>query len=132
LPAEAACVVNDPVLASRVFGIYLVASGISFAGVPAIALPLVGLAMPADVWVRVVGLLSAILGMYFLYCAQADQRRFFQATVIARLMFFSGVTTFVLIGLASPVFVLFGVVDLLGAGWMQLALHATRSSVRTG
>jgi len=119
---------NDPVLASRVFGVYLLASGVMFAAIPGTALPLLGLAATGDVWVRVVGLLSGILGMYFLYCARTDQRRFFQATVIARIIFFSGVTTFTLVGLASPVFVLFGVVDLLGAAWMQLALRATRES----
>lgn len=121
---------NDPVLASRVFGVYLLASGASFAAAPGTVLPLLGLAAPTDAWVRIVGLLSAILGMYFLYCARADQRRFFQATVIARLIFFSGVTTLAIAGLAPTLFVGFGVVDLVGAGWMQLALRATREPTR--
>lgn len=119
--------VNNPVLASRVFGVYLLLSGLLFGLVPALALPMLGLPAPTEVWVRVVGLLSAILGMYFLYCAVPDQRRFFQATVFARLIFFSGVFALFLVGLAPPIFLLFGTVDLLGAGWMQWAL---RSSAR--
>lgn len=117
---------KSPVVASRVFGVYLLGSGASFALVPGVALPMLGLGASTDVWVRVVGLLSAILGMYFLYCALPDQRRFFHATVIARVIFFTGITTFAIAGLASPVFVLFGIVDLLGAAWMLFALHSTR------
>jgi hypothetical protein len=116
---------NDPVLASRVFGAYLALAGAGFFAAPGILLPLLGLPAPTDVWIRVVGILTAILGMYFVYCAQASQRRFFQATVIARLMFFGGVGTLVALGLAPPLLVLFGLVDLAGAGWTQLALRHT-------
>jgi hypothetical protein len=116
---------RDPVLASRVFGVYLVAAGAFLFLVPGISLPLLGLAVPSEVWVRVVGLLTGILGMYFLYCARADQRRFFQATVIARLIFCSGVVALVLAGLAPPLLALFGVVDILGATWTQVALRGS-------
>jgi uncharacterized membrane protein HdeD (DUF308 family) len=115
----------DPVLASRVFGVYLAANGAGFFLAPALILPRLGLPAPADEWIRIVGILSAILGMYFVYCAQPGQRRFFQATVIARLMFFSGVLSLVLLGLAPPLLVLFGLIDLAGAGWTQYALHKT-------
>ena len=65
--------------------------------------------------------------MYFVYCARADQRRFFQATVIARLMFFSGMVSLVLLGMAPPLLVAFGIVDVAGAIWTQATLRATRS-----
>lgn len=116
---------RDPVLASRVFGVYLALAGAGFFVAPSVVLPLLGLAAPTEVWIRVVGVLTAILGMYFVYCAQPDQRRFFQATVIARVMFFGGVASLVAVGLAPPLLVLFGLVDLLGAGWTIYALRAT-------
>jgi hypothetical protein len=116
---------NDPVLASRVFGIYLAGSGAGFFLAPRLILPMLGLEAPQEVWIRIVGILSAILGMYFIYCAQPDQRRFFQATVIARGMFFTGVASLVVVGIAPPILVLFGLVDLAGAAWTQLALRAT-------
>jgi hypothetical protein len=119
---------SDPVLASRVFGVYLAAAGVSFFLVPGLMLPLLGLAAPSEVWIRIVGLLTGILGMYFLYCARADQRRFFQATVIARLTFFSGVVALVLLGLAPPLLALFGVVDIVGAAWTQIALRGSRAT----
>jgi hypothetical protein len=112
----------SPVLASRAFGVYLAASGLGFFVAPRRVLPLLGLAVPADAWIRVVGLLTIILGMYFLYCARPEQRRFFRATVIARLMFFSGVVALVVAGLAPPLLALFGVVDLAGATWTLIAL----------
>lgn len=120
---------RDPVLASRVFGAYLALSGTSFYFAPDVALAMVGLPAPTDVWIRLVGLLSAILGMYFVYCARPEQRRFFQATVIARLMFFTGVAALAALGAAPPILVLFGVVDLAGAAWTQLALYATRDEL---
>lgn len=121
---------KDPVLASRVFGVYLALSGLGFGLAPALATRLVGLREPTEVWIRVVGILTTILGMYFLYCARPEQRRFFQATVIARGMFFTGVTALVAAGLAPPIFIGFGLVDVLGAAWMQYALHATRGAQR--
>lgn len=117
---------HDPVLASRVFGLYLAASGTGFFVAPKVLLPLLGLAAPTEVWIRIVGILTMILGMYFTYCAQPGQRRFFQATVIARLMFFSGVLVLVATGLAPPLLAAFGVVDLAGAGWTQFALAKSR------
>lgn len=117
---------KDPVLASRVFGVYLAMSGLGFFVAPGTILPLLGLPPPTDVWIHLVGILTTILGMYFVYCAAPDQRRFFQATVIARLMFFSGVASLVVLGVAPSLLVLFGLVDLAGAAWTQLALHATK------
>ena len=118
---------TDPVLASRTFGVYLASAGAGFALAPTLILPLLGLPAPTDSWIRVVGILTAILGMYFIYCAQPGARRFFEATVIARLMFFTGVATLAVLGLAPPLLVLFGVVDLVGAGWTVYALRATKT-----
>ncbi|MFO0553698.1 MAG: hypothetical protein U0271_35270 [Polyangiaceae bacterium] len=116
---------RDPVLASRVFGVYLGMSGLGFFGAPGMVVPMLGLPAPSEFWVRIVGLLTVILSMYFLYCARPGERRFFQATVIARCMFFTGVTALVLAGVAPKLLVLFGLVDLAGAAWTQLALRAT-------
>lgn len=107
-----------------VFGIYLLLSGLSFAFIPNFILPLLGFAETTEVWIRLVGLLAGILGMYFVNAARAGDRRFFGNTLIARLVFFSGVTIFVLLGWASPLLVLFGLIDLAGAAWTWLALRA--------
>lgn len=106
-----------------VFGIYLAVIGLSFFFIPNVILPLFGFPATTEVWIRLTGLLTAILGMYFLYSVRHDDRQFFRSTVIARLIFFAGVTTLVVLRLASPLLVVFGLVDLAGAAWTWQALR---------
>jgi hypothetical protein len=73
----------------------------------------------------VVGLLAVILGGYFLYSVRYEDRVFYRATVYARIVFFAGITVFVLLGLASPLLVVFGLIDLAGATWTWLSLRAS-------
>ena len=94
--------------------VYLAGAGIGFFVAPGVIVPLLGLPAPTEVWIHVVGILTAILGMYFVYCAAPEQRRFFQATVIARVMFLTGVASLVVLGIAPPLLVVFGGVDLAG------------------
>jgi hypothetical protein len=117
---------SNPARSITVFGIYLALSGLSFMAIPNIVLPLLGFAATSEVWIRVVGLLAAILGGYFLYSVRYDDRHFFRATVYARLAFFSGVTLFAILGLGSPLLVLFGLIDLAGATWTWLSLRESR------
>ena len=112
---------SNPARSITVFGIYLAISGSCFMVIPNTVLPLLGFQPTTEVWIRVVGLLAAILGGYFLYAVRYDDQRFFRATVYARLAFFSGMTLFALLGLASPLLVLFGLIDLGGATWTWLS-----------
>jgi len=116
---------SNPARSITVFGIYLAIAGLAFAFAPNMVLPLFGFPTTTEVWIRLVGLLTAILGMYFLYSVRHDDRHFFRATVFARLIFFAGVTLFVILGFASPLLIAFGLVDLAGAAWTWLALRAS-------
>lgn len=115
---------SNPARSILVFGVYLALAGLAFILIPNVVLPLLGLATTTEVWIRITGLLTAILGMYFLYSVRYDDLHFFRATVIARLMFFSGVTLFAILGWGSPLLIAFGLVDLAGAAWTWLALRA--------
>lgn len=106
-----------------VFGIYLAAIGLGFFFIPNLILSLLGFATTTEVWIRLTGLLTAILGMYFLYSVRHKDMAFFRATIFARLIFFAGVTTLVVLGWASPLLVAFGLVDLAGAAWTWWALR---------
>jgi hypothetical protein len=114
---------NNTARSIAVFGIYLTVTGLSLILIPNTILPLLGLATTTDIWIRVVGLLTLILGGYFLYSVRYDDRVFHRATVYARIVFFMGVTAFVLLGLASPLLIAFGLVDLAGATWTWLTLR---------
>ena len=106
-----------------VFAAYLALSGLSFMLIPEMVLPMFGLAAPTEVWIRLVGLLAFILALYFYNAARAGDRRFIQDTLLARVIFFTGVTLFVLVRWASPVLILFGLIDLAGATWTWSALR---------
>jgi hypothetical protein len=108
------------------FGIYLLLAGLSFIFIPNIVLPLLGFPPTTEIWIHIVGLLTAILGMYFLYSVRHDDRNFFRATLYARLIFFSGTVLFVLLKWSSPLLILFGLVDLVGAAWTWTALRTSR------
>jgi hypothetical protein len=110
-------------LSIRVFGFYLGLAGTALFAVPNSVLPLLGLQTTTEVWVGLVGLLTFILGFYFLYSVRYQDVSFFRATVVARLIFFTGVTLLVLRADASPRLLAFGLVDLAGATWTWLALR---------
>ena len=111
-----------------VFSIYLFALGAILVVAPGILIRLFKFPEPDYLWIRIVGMLVILLGFYYSHAALADLRAFFGWTVIARsavLLFF---ITFVLVGLAPPVLVLFGLVDFAAALWTFFAL---RSEART-
>jgi hypothetical protein len=114
---------SNPARSILVFAIYLSLAGLCFIFIPNVVLPLFGFAPTTEVWIRLAGLLTLILGMYFFYSVRHEDRHFFRATVIARAMFFTGVTLFVLLGWGKPMLMAFGLVDLAGAAWTWLALR---------
>jgi len=107
-----------------VFGIYLLVLGSTLVVAPAFLLGLFGLDAPQEVWIRVTGVVAGVLGFYYLFTARREAKDFFWATVWGRPAVIVFFTAFVLLDLAEPVLILFGVVDLLGAGWTFAALRA--------
>ena len=107
-----------------VFAAYLLLLGIWLMVSPNTMLRLFGMPAVEDVWIRVVGMLVVILSFYYSSAARAELADFFQWTVYARgsVILFFGV--FVALGLAPPILLLFGVVDLLAAAWTQASLRA--------
>jgi hypothetical protein len=55
---------------------------------------------------------------------------FLKASVYTRFVFFVAVVTFAILGLASPMIIVFGVVDLFGGIWTHFALKADSSSAQ--
>lgn len=119
---------RDPVKSIFVFGIYIIILGVVLLIIPNAYLALGGVPPTNEVWIRVVGMLLFLLGYYYLQAARAKLYEFFLWTVYARASIIVFLICFVLAGLSSPVILLVGIIDLLGAIWTGLALRSARLS----
>ncbi|MFO7743364.1 MAG: hypothetical protein R6X31_13750 [Anaerolineae bacterium] len=108
-----------------VFGIYLAVVGLGFLLVPNAILPLFGFETTSQPWIRVVGFLVLILAFYYIQAARTELEPLFRWTLYCRPSAFVVFVIFVVLGLAKPMLILFGVIDLLGAIWTGLALRST-------
>jgi hypothetical protein len=112
-------------MSSLVWGVYLIVAGLGFLFIPNVVLPLFGFSTTTEVWIRVVGLLVAILGAYYFYSARRNVVPFFRITVPGRIAFAVGVIGLVTFGLSGPSLLIFGALDVIGAIWTWLSLRTT-------
>jgi hypothetical protein len=97
--------------------------GVGFVFMPNVILGLLGFPATDEVWSRVVGLLALVLAFYYIQAARANLRPFIEWTVYTRTAVFLAFAAFVLTGLAGPIMILLGVVDLAAALWTAWALR---------
>ena len=106
-----------------IFGIYLAVLGIGLLVAPGPLLAPFGLPAPQEVWVRVGGMVIAILGAYYMLAAKHGLRPFLAWTVAIRASVIVVFAVLVGTGLGPAVLLLFGAVDLAGAVWTWAALR---------
>ncbi|HEV8510180.1 MAG TPA: hypothetical protein VGQ48_06970 [Gemmatimonadales bacterium] len=111
-----------------VFGVYLVATGAFILGAPDTFLALLRLPPATDPWFRVLGVVVMAIGMLDLASARAEQTGFFRATVWVRFFVLIAFTGLILLRLAPPVLIVFGLIDAAGAVWTKLALKQATDS----
>lgn len=110
----------------ELFGYYLVPLGLLLTVAPNLVLVPFGFAPAAEVWVRVLGLVVAPLGAYYVAMGRERVTSFLRLTVYARLWVFVTFGLLAATGLAEPMLAFFGVVDLAGALWTWTSLrHAS-------
>lgn len=109
---------------AKVFAVYLFILGPVLILAPNVLLKLFGIAPATEVWIRVVGLLAFMLGVYVWVAAKHDNRPFLEASVYTRAFVFVALSAFAILGLGSPMLALFGVIDLCGGIWTYFALKA--------
>lgn len=105
------------------FGIYLAGLGAILLLAPNTLLGLFGLPPTSEVWIRVLGMVVFFLAFYYIQAARANLTNFFRWTVYTRASVMLFFILFVLLQPASPMLLLFGGLDLLGAIWTSLALR---------
>ena len=106
-----------------VYGIYLLVLGLLYVIVPNLPLALLGFATTTEPWIRVMAACVMILGYYYVRSARSDWSPFYRWTIHARAFFALATVVFVVLKLAQPMLLLFGLLDLAGALWTGLALR---------
>ena len=112
------------------FGVYLLVLGAVLVLAPNLLLGLFGFPPTSEVWIRVLGIVVIILGVYYVSAAKNEARPFFAVTVGSRFFALAAFAAFAAFGLTQPTLVLFGVVDTLGALWTLRALRADTRPAR--
>lgn len=108
-----------------VYGIYYLVAGLSYAVLPAVALNLFGFPVEGTWSLRVAGVLLGLHGYFYVQAARQDIVPYYRWTVHGRIAAFLVFAAFAVLGLARPMIILFGVIDLVGAIWTWLALRTS-------
>lgn len=115
---------------ARVFAIYLFILGPVLLVAPNILLGLFGLPATSEVWIRILGVLVVNIGIFTWVAAKHDDKHVLAASVWSRCLLFIVLAGLIALRVASPVLLLFGVIDLLAGLWTHLALKADAAANR--
>lgn len=107
-----------------VFGVYVVVLGLGFIVAPNMPLELFGFPATTEPWIRVLGMVLLILAYYYIQAARNEMTGFFRFTVHGRASVILFFIAFVVLDLAQPMLIMFGVADLIGAVWTAWALRS--------
>ena len=116
---------NGAAISLFVFGLYMIfAVGGGFMFVPSFVLDLFGLSAGDGIWVRFVGMLASILGVYYIMVARAGLDRFYPWTVATRYYAATFMIVIVLLGKMGPGLILIAAVDVVAATWTWYAVRS--------
>lgn len=122
---------RSPAFTIKVWGVYVAALGIALLVAPEVLLGLFGIPHPEEVWVRVLGALTTIVGYYYWASSVGNATAFFIASVYGRVAFCAACIALIGVAGAPWQLLLFGFVDVLGAAWTFTALRtALQDSAR--
>lgn len=106
------------------FGLYLLVTAAVLFTTPNTMFRLAGLSPSTEPWPRVIGVVVASLGVYYVVAARAGFTAFYRASVWVRASVLVAFTCLVLLGWAEAPLIGFGFVDALGALWTWTALRS--------
>jgi len=106
-----------------VFGIYLIALGVSLLLFPNFLLRIFGVPPTNEIWIRVDGMFIICFAYYYIQAARHDITNFIRWTVWGRAAVILYFVAFVLLAGAPKALLLFGGIDFLSATWTFLALR---------
>jgi hypothetical protein len=104
------------------FGFYLLLTGITLTVFPNTLLALFQIPTTTEVWIHVLGSVVFAIGLYYVFMAGANNALFLLLSVWARISVFIWFLIFVVLEMAPPQLLGFGLIDLAGALWTYIAL----------
>jgi hypothetical protein len=111
----------------RFYSFYLFLMGAGMVLVPNLLLGILGFQPTSEIWIRVLGLFTFTVGIYYYHSSLHEQIEFFRATTIGRLFFFLATVGLVFAFNQSVMLAAIGSIDLLGALWTYAALKSDKS-----
>ncbi len=111
-------------LSILVFAIYLASLSVAFVFFPNRFIMLFGFEETTEIWINILGFIVGVLAFYFFMALLDDTTHFYRWTVYARLSTLPVFIAFVLLGMAPPVLILFGIIDAVCALWTALGIKA--------
>ena len=109
------------------FSFYLYLIGLTLILVPNLFLKTLQLPQSNEVWIRVVGVLVFCIGYYY-HCTGAENiKALLKHTIPTRIFVCIAFTAFAALDYVSPVLVVFGVIDFLGALWTWITLRTEKA-----
>jgi hypothetical protein len=97
--------------------IYVICSGVPLMFFPNPLITLLGFEPTKEVWIRILGLLLALLSVYYYRMAKYGNDETIKATVFGRIIFCTGIGLFVLLDWGKPMLLLFAFMEALFAIW---------------
>jgi len=113
-----------------VFGLYMILIvGTGFMVMPSVVLGTFNLSFGDDTWIRFVGMMAAIVGVYYIVAARYHLKELYGWTVIMR--FFAAVfmLLMVLIGKVETSVIGFAIIEVAGASWTWMTTQQKTSRV---
>lgn len=107
-----------------VFGCYILINAVILLTAPNLMLSTLGLEPTREPWLRLLGLMTLALSVYYIQAARDELTSFFRLTVWGRAIILIGTIVLASAGLVPLVIVMFGVIDAAGAMWTAFALRA--------
>jgi deazaflavin-dependent oxidoreductase (nitroreductase family) len=115
------------------WGIYLVLLGPVMMIEPNVLLRPVGVPETTEVWIRMLGMLLFLLAVYYILAVRAELTPLFRWSVWVRAAVLPILVLFTVAGLAPPIILAIGFIDLSGAIWTAVALRFPKpGDPRTG
>src|SRR3989304_4771548 len=100
-----------------VFGCYILVNAVVLLADPNLLLAALGLEPTREPWLRLLGLMTLALSLYYIQAAREGVTAFFRLTLWGRSIILIGTIGLAAAGLVPPVIVVFGVVVAAGALW---------------